>query len=125
MKIDPSLVFVVGLIAALVLLIAASYILPAKRRKQSVSRMEELKSEALAFVERCTKDGYFPSPATNLILRGDEMAVLDEASTLFESRAYRVGGGAGTRIGRVWVGGGGSESQQRLKQGDAGRLKLT
>jgi hypothetical protein len=50
---------------------------------------------------------------------------LDEESILFESRAYRVSGGAGTRIGRVWVGGGVSESQQRLKQIDSGRVTLT
>ena len=53
------------------------------------------------------------------------MALLDESSVFFESRAYRVGGGAETRFGRVYVGGGVSKSQQRLKQIDTGRLTLT
>jgi hypothetical protein len=30
-----------------------------------------------------------------------EVALRDEATVLYETRAYRVGGGAGTRIGRM------------------------
>jgi len=63
--------------------------------------------------------------STRLILKGDEHAVLEEGSTLFESRAYRLYGGGGTRIGRFSVGGGISESEQRVKQIDQGTLTLT
>ena len=44
---------------------------------------------------------------------------------LHETRAYRVYGGAGTRVGRIYVGGGASESHQRLREIDSGILVLT
>jgi hypothetical protein len=121
---SPALILVLGVVFLLVALIAASYVLPARRKRESSAHMEELKQEAQAYFERCEQNG-FPAPATNLVLKRGEEALLDEESILFESRAYRVSGGAGTRIGRVWVGGGVSESQQRLKQIDSGRVTLT
>ena len=125
MKIDPVLVIVLAIVAGLVALIAASYILPARRRKQSAARAEALKLDAKSFLDRCARNGRFPTVSTNLILKGDEVAIFDEASILYESRSYRVSGGAGTRVGKVWIGGGVSESQQRLKKIDKGRLTLT
>ena len=44
---------------------------------------------------------------------------------LHETRAYRVYGGAGTRVGRIYVGGGASESHQRLGRLIPGILVLT
>jgi hypothetical protein len=51
--------------------------------------------------------------------------LLQEQSALHETRAYRVSGGGGTRIGRIYVGGGMSESHQRLRAIDSGTLVLT
>jgi hypothetical protein len=60
-----------------------------------------------------------------LILKDGEHALLEEPSALIETRAYRVYSGAGTRIGRVYVGGGVSESRQRWSVIDQGTLTLT
>jgi hypothetical protein len=77
MKVDPGLVLVLALVGSLVALIAASYILPAKRRKQNATRLEDLKDEATAFLDRFTKSGHFPTVSTNLILREDEVAIVN------------------------------------------------
>ena len=89
----------------------------------SKEHLAYLKRDAEEFVARARR-GLTPI-ATRLILKGDEHAVLEENSTLLESRAFRVWGGGGTRIGRFYVGGGASESEQRLKQIDDGTLTLT
>jgi hypothetical protein len=86
-------------------------------------RLEQLSREADEWVARVNR-GITPI-STRLILKNDEHAILEEGSTLFESRAYRVYGGGGTRIGRVYVGGGVSESHQRVKEIDRGTLTLT
>ena len=69
-----------------------------------------------------------PGPHANLhapILKDGEHAILEESSTLFETRAVRVYGGGRTRLGRVYVGGGASESHQRVREIDQGTLTLT
>lgn len=88
-------------------------------------RLEELKRQARALLERIEKTGTVPSASTRILLQGEEVAFLDEPSTFSESRAYRVSGGTATRVGRFYIGGMISESQQRLKQVDRGRLTLT
>ena len=51
--------------------------------------------------------------------------MFQEPSVLLETRAYRIYGGAGTRVGRIYLGGGASESHQRLREIDSGILVLT
>ena len=93
--------------------------------KQGEERIKTLTDAAAAFFVRYGDGRGVPSVSTALVLRKDEIAVLDEPSALYESRAYRVSAGAGTNIGGVRVGGGVSESEQHRKQIDAGRLTLT
>jgi hypothetical protein len=89
-------------------------------RKEHLERLNHEADEWVARVNR----GITPI-STRLILKNDEHAILEEGSKLFESRAYRVYGGGGTRIGRVYVGGGVSESHQRVREIDQGTLTLT
>lgn len=96
-----------------------------QRRKQREARFQQLKQDALEFIQGIERTGTLPSPDKNVILQKGETALLDEASILYETRAYSVSGGAGTRIGRIYVGGGASESHQRWRQIDTGRLTLT
>ena len=109
-----ALVSVIGIIVWLV----CSHHAEARRQ-----RLQDLADEADEFI-RVVRRGLQPI-ASRLILKGGEHAVLEEESALMETRAYRVYGGGGTRIGRVYVGGGASESQQRLKHIDDGTLTLT
>src|SRR5262245_4323087 len=86
-------------------------------------RLQQLSREADEWVASVGR-GITPID-TRLILKNDEHAVLEEGSTLLESRAFRVSGGGGTRIGRVYIGGGVSESHQRIRELDRGTLTLT
>jgi hypothetical protein len=86
-------------------------------------RLAAVHAEAEEFVERARR-GLTPIN-TRLILKKNEHAFLEEESTLFETRAYRVYGGGGTRIKGIYIGGGASESHQRLKEIDRGTLTLT
>jgi hypothetical protein len=118
-----------ALVVALLMLLVGGGVVAAFWRSASHStqvrqeHLERLNREADEWVARVNR-GITPI-STRLILKNDEHAILEEGSTLFESRAYRVYGGAGTRIGRVYVGGGVSESQQRVKEIDQGTLTLT
>lgn len=116
--------------SAVVLVIAVSVRLvfeswQRQQRARGDARLAQLKQESIRFLERMRQSGKVACPPTNVILQAGEIALLDEASILYESRAYRVGGGAGTRIGGMYIGGGVSESQQRLKEITQGRVTLT
>jgi hypothetical protein len=119
------LTLLIGLALVAVVVTALSAIFSNRGRAQSEARSRQMQQEASRFFARIQQSGKLPSPQTNIILQAGETALLDESSVLFESRAYRVGGGAGTRIGGVYIGGGVSESRQRLKQIDQGRVTLT
>jgi hypothetical protein len=112
------------LIAFLLLLIVAGIAVWFFVGRYKDERRAQLKRETDAWIDRLAAHGFVPI-STRLILKGDEHAILEEEATLFESRAYRLYGGGGTRIGRFSVGGGVSESQQRVKQIDQGILTLT
>jgi hypothetical protein len=120
-----SLLILFGIAGLLCVVVGVWLIFSWRRRARREELFRVQKLEATLFFDGIRKAGKWPSPQTNLILQKGEAALLDESSVFFESRSYRVGGGAGTRIGRVYVGGGVSESQQRLKQIDTGRLTLT
>src|SRR5262245_37511824 len=113
------------LVVALILVVGALVWLNSRHRAQArAERLAELSAEADAWIAARARLG--PTPiSTHLILKNDEHAVLEEQATLLESRAYRVSSGGATRIRRVYVGGGVSDSHQRLKQIDQGTLTLT
>jgi hypothetical protein len=120
-----SLNILFGFAVVLAIVIAVRLVSSTRQRVQREDIFRVQKLEAMAFLDRIEKTGKLPPPETNIIPQKGEVALLDEPSTFYESRSYRVGGGAGTRIGGVYVGGGVSQSQQRLKQIDTGRLTLT
>ena len=101
---------------AVVAVVALLIWLRARDRKE---RLKRLTQDAQEFLDRASGGGLRPVQ-TRLILKNDEHAILEEGSALFETRAYRVYGGAGTRSGRVYIGGGSSEPRQRLRQIDEG-----
>jgi hypothetical protein len=119
---ELTIIAVVGVtvVVAIVVFLSTTHQRDVEERER---RQREIQRGAERFAERA-KRGFQPI-AVKLLLQKDEYGVLEEESTLFETRAYRVYGGAGTRIGRVYVGGGASESNQRLKQIDNGTLTLT
>jgi len=81
--------------------------------------------EAQAFLDNLTDGKAIPEVAVSIVLKKGETGVLQEQSNLFETRAQRLSTGAGTRIGGIFIGGGVSESVQRLRKLDAGTLVLT
>jgi hypothetical protein len=89
-------------------------------------RLAAIRREANHFFDRLTATGTVPDVAVNIVLQKGEIALLrEDASRLLETRAYRVYGGGGTRIRGIYVGGGASESHQRLREIDSGTLILT
>lgn len=78
-------------------------------------RLEALRHDAERFFSRLQQSGSLPDVAVGIVLQKGEIALLrEDGSQLAESRAYRVFGGGGTRIHGVYIGGGASESYQRL-----------
>lgn len=125
---DPgSRDLLIGLLILLVGAVAIWWVIIGRRRANSerAEHIQTLTQEAQAFFSRIERTGKLTGPATRLLLSEGERALLEEPSSLYESRAYRLYGGGGTRVGRFYVGGGVSESQQRLKQIDEGTVTLT
>jgi len=60
----------------------------------------------------------------NVILKQGEVGILQESSMLYVMQTYHVHGG-GTRIRGVYIGRKSSESHQRLRHIDSGRIILT
>ena len=92
---------------------------------KSGDRVKRLADDARMFfasLERCTK---LPTTAVDIVLKNGEFGILQEPSILYESRSYRVFGGGGTRVAGIYIGGGASEAQQRLKEIDSGKIVLT
>jgi hypothetical protein len=117
-----------GLLAGVIFLAVILYYIWSKvrapfERKKAKARAEALRAEAAAFFQR-NADG-IPAIETNLILGGDEHALLADQATLFESRAHRVYGGAGTSIQGLRLGAGASESRDSIRRIDDGTLTLT
>src|SRR6266850_7220718 len=93
-----------------------------KAKFQKAEKLAKMEQEAVAFFEQLSRAGFKPVE-TRLILQKEEFAVLEETCVaLHETRSFRVYGGAGTRIGKIYLGGGISESEQRWKQIDVGTL---
>ncbi len=71
------------------------------------------------------QNGTFTPPNTPVLLREDEVAILNESCELMEAKGTRLYGGAGTRIKGIYVGGGASRSFDSLSGIDSGTLTLT
>lgn len=114
----------------LVVLIAAAVItiwamISAAKKRQRQLRLKQMQEEAEQFFRRILSDGLVAKISVNIVLQEGEIPIRQESSKLYEARAYRVYGGGGTRIRGIYVGGGASESHQRLKEIDSGSLVLT
>lgn len=97
------------------------------RRKQKrllAQRIESNESGAKYYFAKIDREGLHPIPV-DIVLRDDEQAVLGAASTLYETRSVRVAGGAGTTVKGIHIGGGLSESHDRVREIDSGSLILT
>ena len=117
---------VVGWIIVLALIAGAMVLISMHRQRTRANRQRRFRAmqeELEAFVTRAG-EGLTPI-STSLLLQKGEYGVLEEPTTPFETRAYRVYGGGGTRIKGIYIGGGVSESQQRLREIDTGTLTLT
>ena len=101
-------------------------VLQTRRAKlQKADKLAKMEQEAVAFFEQLSRAGFKPLE-TRLILLKEEFAVIEETCVaLHETRSFRIYGGAGTRVGKIYLGGGISESEQRWKQIDVGTLTLT
>src|SRR5712664_415843 len=93
-----------AVVVALVIVIAAIFSKVRSAQREDLFRVQKL--EAMESFNRLEKTGKLPATQTNIILQKGEVALLDEPTTFCEARSYRVGGGAGTRIGGVYIGGG-------------------
>jgi hypothetical protein len=95
------------------------------KKLERAQKLAKLEQEAIAFFEQLYRTGFKPVE-TRLILQKEEFALLEETCVaLQETRSFRVYGGGGTRVGKIYLGGGVSESEQRWKQIDVGTLTLT
>src|SRR5262249_28059046 len=105
----------------------AVLLLPKIRRakREKAEKLSKMEQEAVAFFEQLNRAGFRPVE-TRLILQKEEFALLEETCVgLQETRSFRVYAGGGTRVGKIYLGGGVSESEQRWKQIDSGTLTLT
>jgi hypothetical protein len=87
-------------------------------------RWKTIRKEAKGFFRDMEARKRPPIVPVNVILKQGEVGILQESSMFYEMQAYRVHGG-GTRIRGVYIGRGSSESHQRLRHIDSGRIILT
>jgi hypothetical protein len=93
--------------------------------KEIKERQRRNRDEAQHFFMDMEVRKQLPFTQVDVVLKEGELGVFQEPSVLLETRAYRIYGGAGTRVGRIHVGGGASESHDRLREIDSGTLVLT
>lgn len=125
---DPRLVVALAIVVlvlmfAIPLSIARWFVRRSERRQRGRAEANQLEAEAF-FQHLAAIDGV-ETVETSLILGVDEQAVLVDGATLFETRAFRTFGGAGTSVRGIHLGAGASEAHDRLRQIDSGTLVLT
>src|SRR5215510_1532346 len=94
-------------------------------KKDIEERQKRNRDEAYRFFLEIEEQKKHPITQVDVVLKEGEVGVLQAPSVLLETRAYRIYGGAGTRVGRIYLSGGASESHQRLREIDSGILVLT
>jgi hypothetical protein len=113
--------YIIGGLLVVVVIIA---IIKATRFQTAEKDIEERQrrnhDEAQRFFMDMEGRKQLPFTQVDVVLKEGEAGVFQEPSVLLETRAYRIYGGAGTRIGRIYVGGRASESHQRLREIDSG-----
>jgi len=121
---EPYVAFGILLaIAVIVWVIGAAKSQTAKKEIEERQRMN--RDEAYRFFVDIEQQKTLPITHVDVVLKEGEVGVFQEPSVLLETRAYRIYGGAGTRVGRIYLSGGASESRQRLREIDSGILVLT
>lgn len=118
-----------ALIIVIIVCIIMGLIIHAYNKRQ-VLKANQLKQQmeqgALRYLRQIDETHRIPQITTPLNLKPDEFAILHQAdSRMIGPKSYRVGVGGGTRVGKIYVGGWTSESNQSLRQLDTGDLYLT
>jgi Bacterial protein of unknown function (DUF853) len=117
---------VIGVLLAIAVIVWIIVRVNSQTTKKDIKEREKRnRDEAYRFFVDIEQEKKLPVTEVDVVLKDGEVGVFQEPSVLLETRAYRVYGGAGTRIGRIYVGGGASESHQRLREIDSGILVLT
>jgi hypothetical protein len=112
---DELDVVIVGLLA-IVVVIAMIRVINSQVAKTAIKeRQNRNRDEAYRFFVDIEQQKKLPVIQVDVVLKEGEVGVFQEPSVLLETRAYRIYGGAGTRVGRIYLGGGASESHQRLR----------
>jgi hypothetical protein len=94
-------------------------------KRNSLEKQKRNREEAYRFFADIKERKQVPITRVDVVLKDGELGVFQESTVLLETRAYRVFGGGGTRVGGIYIGGGASESHQRLKEIDSGILVLS
>ncbi len=94
-------------------------------RQKAKVRAQAMRKEAESFFRDLELRKKLPAVSVEIVLKQGEVGIFQEPSILYETRPYRIYGGGGTRIRGIYIGGGASESHQRLRQIDQGKLILT
>lgn len=127
---DPEVGFIllIIIIAVAAIGLVVSGIGSSQRKREAEEHLKRASEEAKQFFldlgtrKKLTVMG---PGEVSIVLKEGELAVFQEPSRFYETRSYRLYGGGGTRIKGVYVGGGASESHQRLREIDTGTLVLT
>lgn len=122
---EVIVIFLVAIAALAILIYVINSIRGASAKAAMKEKMEHARLEALRFFSDLEKRKKLHTVDVNIVLQRGEAGLLQEPSNLLETRAYRLYGGGGTRIRGVYIGGGASESYQRLRNIDSGTLVLT
>jgi len=122
---EVIVIFLVAIAAIAILIYIINSIRGASAKAAMKEKMEHARLEALRFFSDLEKRKKLHTVDVNIVLQRGEAGLLQEPSNLLETRAYRLYGGGGTRIRGVYIGGGASESYQRLRNIDSGTLVLT
>jgi len=118
-------VIVVLFASAVAILFVLDAIRSYMNKGKSGDRVKRMASDAKMFFARLEHRTKLPTVVVDIVLKDGEFGIFQEPSILYESRSYRVFGGGGTRVAGIYIGGGASEAQQRLREIDSGKIVLT
>ncbi len=103
-----------------------------EERKENALQAQILADKAIYMteIEESFRDGSLAMGQPSIILKRNEVWIMDLSASLWEGRAVRTGGYAGTRVRiakgvSVNVGGFKAESHQELREIDSGTFTLT
>jgi Bacterial protein of unknown function (DUF853) len=118
--------YVIGGLLTVAVVIAIIRAVNSRVAKTAIKdRQKRNREEAHSFFQAMDERKKLLVTNVDVVLKKGEMGLFQEPSVLLETRAYRIYGGLGTRIQGIYLGGGASESHQRLREIDSGILVLT